>query len=113
MLKLLCILLLMMLNGMSHAAGSVRAKITFIHINVDESNLNPDTVSIKFESLPTDRPECATDELGRMAFKLDSQASQAFYSMALAAHMAGREVYVVGTGECISTLEEVKTGRLF
>ena len=113
MIKLTILSIVITLLGFSQAgyAGTVEGKVSWIQVNVKTGF--PDFAFIKFDTLPTNSPSCATDVNGRMGVSLQSEAGKAVYSMALAAQVSGKTIWASGTNGCIAgTVEEIDYIRL-
>jgi hypothetical protein len=92
-------------------AAGITSNVSFIQVNAGTSW--PDLVAIKFTSMPSNSPSCATDSLGRFATTLTTEAGKAIYSMALAAQASGKTLEVFGKGTCIAgSLEEIDYIRI-
>ncbi len=103
MKKILLIILINLLFSSYSIAGSVTSKIKYVQI-VAGGNI-PNTVLIKFEAPPVDRPSCATDD--RMVADLSTPSGKAILSIALAAKASGAEVFSGGSNSCSTNLEKI------
>lgn len=101
---------LSLMASVSAYAGGITSNVSFIQVNAGTSW--PELVAIKFTSMPTNSPSCATDSHGRFATSLSTEAGKAIYSMALAAQASGKTLEVFGKGTCIASLEEIDYIRI-
>jgi len=84
-----------LLAGTSVLASTHTGKIKKLYVRASDGLVyfNLDT------SAPNDKPACATKSYWMIKDE-NSEAGKKQYSMILAAHAAGREITVSGTGEC-------------